>query len=82
MIPFTKISITDVEKEYINEALTNSKICGDGVFTKKCNEWFKENCKITNFLLTTSGTHSLELAALLAELKAYDEVILPSYTFV
>lgn len=82
MIPFTKISITDVEKKYINEALTNSKICGDGVFTKKCNEWFKENCKITNFLLTTSGTHSLELAALLAELKAYDEVILPSYTFV
>ena len=82
MIPFTKISITDVEKKYINEALTNSIICGDGVFTKKCNEWFKENCKITNFLLTTSGTHSLELAALLAELKAYDEVILPSYTFV
>lgn len=82
MIPFTKISITDVEKEYIYEALTNSKICGDGVFTKKCNEWFKENCIISNFLLTTSGTHSLELAALLAELKEGDEVILPSYTFV
>ena len=82
MIPFTKISITDVEKKYINEALINNKICGDGVFTKKCNEWFKENCNISNFLLTTSGTHSLELAALLAELKEGDEVILPSYTFV
>lgn len=82
MIPFTKTSITDVEKKYINEALENDKISGDGVFTKKCNQWFKENCNINNFLLTTSGTHSLELAALLAELKEGDEVILPSYTFV
>ncbi|MCI8654435.1 MAG: dTDP-4-amino-4,6-dideoxygalactose transaminase [Clostridia bacterium] len=82
MIPFTKTSITDVEKNYINEAISNNKICGDGKFTKKCNEWFKENCNINNFLLTTSGTHSLELAALLAELKEGDEVLVPSYTFV
>lgn len=82
MIPFTKTSITEVEKRYIQEALCDNKICGDGAFTKKCNQWFKENCNINNFLLTTSGTHSLELAALLAELKEGDEVILPSYTFV
>ena len=83
MIPFTKVSITDIEKNNIMEALeNNNKICGDGSFTKKCNEWFKENCHISNFLLTTSGTHALELAALLAELKEGDEVILPSYTFV
>ncbi len=83
MIPFTKVSITDIEKNNIMEALeNNNKICGDGSFTKKCNEWFKENCHISNFLLTISGTHALELAALLAELKEGDEVILPSYTFV
>lgn len=82
MIPFTKTSITDVERKNIEEALTNNKICGDGKFTKKCNEWFKENCNIEHFLLTTSGTHSLELAALLAELKEGDEVLVPSYTFV
>ena len=82
MIPFTKTSITELEKEYIIEALTKSKICGDGLFTKKCNQWFEENCNIDNFLLTTSGTHALELASLLAELKEGDEVIVPSYTFV
>lgn len=82
MIPFTKVSITEIEKNNMKEALENSKICGDGKFTKKCNGWFKENCNINNFLLTTSGTHALELAALLAELKEGDEVILPSYTFV
>lgn len=82
MIPFTKTSITDVEKKYMSEALLNNKICGDGKFTKKCNEWFKENCNINNFLLTTSGTHALELAALLSEIEEGDEVLVPSYTFV
>lgn len=82
MIPFTKVSMTEVEKKYINDALTNNKICGDGKYTKLCTEWFNENCEINNFLLTTSGTHSLELAALLADLKPGDEVLVPSYTFV
>ncbi len=82
MIPFSKISITELEKKYIEESFINNRICGDGIFTKKCNKWFKDYCNIDNFLLTTSGTHSLELAALLAELKAGDEVLLPSYTFV
>lgn len=82
MIPFAKISITDTEKNYISKALETNKICGDGEFTKKCNGWFKDNCGIDNFLLTTSCTHSLELASLLAELKEGDEALVPSYTFV
>lgn len=82
MIPFSKISITEIERKNIEESLINNRICGDGKFTKKCNQWFKDNCDINNFLLTTSGTHSLELAALLSELKEGDEVLVPSYTFV
>ena len=82
MIPFTKPSITETEKKFITEALSVGKICGDGNFTKKCNEWFKENNNIDNLLLTTSCTHALELAAILIDLKPGDEVIVPSYTFV
>lgn len=82
MIPFAKISITDIEKKYMNQALESNKICGDGEFTKKVNQWFQQNCDINHFLLTTSCTHSLELAALLANLKEGDEVLVPSYTFV
>ena len=82
MIPFAKISITDIERNYISKALDTDKICGDGEFTKKCNAWFKENCRIDNILLTTSCTHALELAALLADLKEGDEALVPSYTFV
>lgn len=82
MIPFTKPSISDLEKKYILDALDNSKLCGDGTYTKKCNDWFKTNCNINNFLLTTSGSHALDLASILADLKPGDEVIVPSYTFV
>ncbi len=82
MIPFAKISMTDVEKDYINQALTTNKICGDGEFTQKVNQWFLEKQGIKNFLLTTSCTHSLELASLLANLQPGDEALVPSYTFV
>lgn len=49
---------------------------------KSVHGWFKDKCGIDNFLLTTSCTHSLELASILSELKEGDEVLVPSYTFV
>ena len=81
MIQFSKPSITEIEERYMKDSINNRKICGDGFYTKKCNQWFKDNFKISNFLLTTSCTHSLEMAALLANIKTGNEVIMPSYTF-
>ena len=82
MIPFNKVSISDIEKKYIDKALKNGKLCGDGEFTKLCCDWFKEKMSINNVLLTTSCSHALDMAALLIGLKQGDEVIVPSYTFV
>lgn len=82
MINFNVPPFTGKEIEYIKEAVNNQKICGDGPFTKKCNEWIEEKTKTTKCLLTTSCTHATELAALLADIKEGDEVIMPSYTFV
>lgn len=70
------------EAEYIAQAVTNQKICGDGEFTKKCNKWIEEKTGTKKCLLTTSCTHATELAALLLDIKPGDEVIMPSYTFV
>jgi len=66
----------------MREAVENQKICGDGPFTKKCSEWIETQTGTEKCLLTTSCTHATELAALLADIKPGDEVILPSYTFV
>ncbi len=66
---------------YMKQAVENHKICGDGPFTKKCNEWIQEKTGIQKALLTTSGTTALEMAALLCGIQPGDEVVLPSYTF-
>ncbi len=70
------------ELEYIKEAVEKHKICGDGEFTKRCNAWFEQHTGTRKCLLTTSCTHATELAALLADIKPGDEVIMPAYTFV
>lgn len=83
MIFFNKPSVLGKEQQYIKEAIEdNQKLSGDGLFTKKCNSWFEENFKTTKALLTTSCTHALEMAAILIDIEAGDEIIMPSYTFV
>lgn len=81
MINFNVPPFTGNEYEYIKQAVDAQKICGDGQFTQKCNGWIEEKTGCSKALLTTSCTHATELAALLMDIKAGDEVILPSYTF-
>jgi dTDP-4-amino-4,6-dideoxygalactose transaminase len=82
MIPFNKPPFTGREFDYMRQAAENNKICGDGEFTKKCNRWFEQEFNIRKALLTTSCTHALEMAAILADIQPGDEIIAPSFTFV
>lgn len=82
MICFNVPPFTGKEMDYIKKAVDNQKICGDGEFTQKCNKWLEERTHAKKALLTTSCTHAIEMAALLAEIKEGDEVIMPSFTFV
>ena len=82
MLPFNIPPYIGKELEYIKLAIENQKICGDGDFTKKCNQWFESKFKTCKALLTTSCTHALEMAAVLCDILPGDEVIMPSYTFV
>ena len=81
MINFNIPPYTGKEMEYMKQAVENKKICGDGAFTKKCNQWLEERFHAQKVLLTTSGTTALEMATILCDLHEGDEVILPSYTF-
>ena len=82
MISFNVPPYAGKELEYMQQAIENRKICGDGEFTKSCNRWLEEKTGTPKALLTTSCTQALELAAILAEVEPGDEVILPSFTFV
>ena len=82
MIVFNVPPYTGNELHYISQAVEKQKICGDGEFTKRCNNWIEAHTGTKKCLLTTSCTHAIELAALLAEVEPGDEIIMPSYTFV
>ena len=81
-IPFNKPFLSGNETKYIEEAVRSMKISGDGIFTKKCHAFFEEKYGFLKCLLTTSCTDALEMAAILIDIQAGDEVIMPSYTFV
>ncbi|MCI8557525.1 MAG: dTDP-4-amino-4,6-dideoxygalactose transaminase [Lachnospiraceae bacterium] len=82
MIGFNVAPFTGKEFDYIRQAIEAEHICGDGMFTKKCNGWIEERTGTAKALLTTSCTHATEMAALLLNIQPGDEVIMPSYTFV
>lgn len=81
-IPFNVPPLIGNEERNIKQTIENHKICGDGEFTKKCNQKLEEMTGTKKALITTSGTSALEIAAILCNIQPGDEVIMPSYTFV
>lgn len=81
-IPFNRPSFVGNEAEYIQQALGNGRLSGDGPFTRRCHELLEEIVGAPKALLTTSCTHALEMAALLLDIAPGDEVIVPTFTFV
>ena len=82
MIPFNKPFLTGKEAHYMYQAVYSMKLSGNGMFTKKCQQFFEEKYGFKKAIMTTSGTDALEMAAILCDVKPGDEVIVPSYTFV
>tara|TARA_B100000315_G_C14555119_1_gene577747 strand:- start:88 stop:1233 length:1146 start_codon:yes stop_codon:yes gene_type:complete len=81
-IPFNRVDTQGNEWKYIRQAIERGHISGDGSFTHKCNSLLEKELSVNRSLLTTSCTHSLEMTALLLNIKPDDEVIIPSFTFV
>ena len=82
MISFNKPFLTGKEAHYMYQAVYTGKLSGNGVFTKKCQEFFETRYGFKKCLMTTSCTDALEMAAILCDVQPGDEVIVPSYTFV
>lgn len=82
MIPFNAPPIVGTELDYMKSAMGSGKLCGDGGFTRRCQQWMENKFGSKKVLLTPSCTASLEMAAILIDIQPGDEVIMPSYTFV
>jgi dTDP-4-amino-4,6-dideoxygalactose transaminase len=81
-IPFTLPTLEGNEQLYMTEALTKSRLSGDGPFTKRCHSCLEASLGVPKALLTTSCTAALEMSALLLDIRPGDDVIVPSFTFV
>jgi dTDP-4-amino-4,6-dideoxygalactose transaminase len=81
-VDFNRPVVVGKEFEYMQQAVENGHISGDGPFTKKCHAFLENELGIPKALLTTSCTHALEMAAILLEIQPGDEVIIPDFTFV
>src|SRR6476661_4659197 len=81
-IPFNKPGLTGREQTYMTDAIQRGHLSGDGYYTKLCNTLLENELGVNKVMLTTSCTHALEMTALLLDIKAGDEVIVPSFTFV
>lgn len=81
VIPFNRPPVPATCFKYLKQVIKSRGLSGDHEFTKRCNEWLRRESGARAAFLTTSGTHALEMAALLAGIKEGDEVIMPSFTF-
>ena len=81
-IGFNEPHLTGKETEYILDAVSLKKLSGNGKYTKLCHHFFESRYKFNKCLLTSSCTDALEMAALLIDIKAGDEIVMPSFTFV
>lgn len=82
MIPFNAPPVVGTELGFMQTAMGSGKLCGDGGFTQRCQHWLQQRFGSAKVLLTPSCTASLEMAAILLDIRPGDEVIMPSYTFV
>lgn len=82
MIDFNRAVVLEKSIEYMNDAIRNHEIMGNGYYTRKCCKWMEQKFQAKKILLTPSCTAALEMCAILLNIKDGDEVILPSYTFV
>jgi len=81
-VPLHKVSLVGKELAYVSQAIRSGRLSGDGAFTRLCPGSMEKSFRAKKILLTTSGTHALEMAAMLAGVGPDTEVIMPSFTFV
>lgn len=81
MIRFHNIYKSKNEKKYIEDAITRGDISGDGKYTGLVVDELSNIFNTKKIIMTTSCTHSLEMAMELIEWDGRNEVIIPSYGF-
>lgn len=81
VVPFSQPFRSVGETKNLETVLASGHCHGDGPFTASAAMQLRSISGAGHVLLTTSATHSLEMASVLLNIGLGDEVILPSFTF-
>lgn len=81
-IPFNLPHVFGEESLHVQEVISSGNIAGNGIFTRKCQQFFKNQFGVPHCLLTNSCTAALEMTAILMDIQPGDEVIVPAYGYV
>lgn len=81
VVPFVQPLQLGTELARLEAALAHRRLAGDNPAGRSAEQRLRAMLEVECALLTPSGTAALELAAILADLRPGDEVIMPSYTF-
>ncbi len=71
-----------LEKKYLNDCLDSSWVSTSGKYIKKFENAIKKFLDVKHAIACNSGTSSLHISLILAGVKAKDEVIVPTVTFI
>jgi dTDP-4-amino-4,6-dideoxygalactose transaminase len=81
LVLFSRPFKSPSERANLLAVMDSDHIHGDGPFTASASRKLAKISNVGHALLTTSGSHALEMAVRLLEIGLGDEVILPSFTF-
>jgi dTDP-4-amino-4,6-dideoxygalactose transaminase len=80
-IPYHLPYFDEREERAVVDCIRGGTVQGGGKYTKISEAAIRARLNCKHAIATTSGTHALELAMMVLDIKAGDEVIVPTYTF-
>lgn len=81
-IPVSQPDLAEIELKYVSDAIRSSWISSTGPYVDRFESQFASLCGCRSALAVANGTAALHLALLTLDLKAGDEVIVPSLTYI
>jgi perosamine synthetase len=82
MIPVASPSLSGNEKKYVLDCLESGSISSIGKYVERFERDFASFCGVRHAIACCNGTAAVHLALIAAGIKAGDEVIVPTLTFV
>ena len=81
-IPVCEPTLKGKELEYVTEAINSGWISSAGKYIQSFEEKFSQYCGVKFGVSCSNGTKAIHLALLAVDIKAGDEVIIPSFTMI